>query len=83
MSGNALREILNINKDLKNLFKSNKQNRPDQLARSIVIMATQMIIIIMFLSDDVLSVFTDNLLKGKEDYKINLKLLLYQVITLN
>ncbi len=65
MSGNALREILNINKDLKNLFKSNKQNRPDQLARSIVIMATQMIIIIMFLSDDVLSVFTDNLLKDK------------------
>jgi len=43
MSGNALREILNINKDLKNLFKSNKQNRPDQLARSIVIIATQMI----------------------------------------
>ena len=64
MSGNALREILNINQDLKNLFKSNKQNRPDQLARSIVIMATQMIII-MFLSDDVLSVFTDNLLKDK------------------
>ena len=55
----------------------------DQLARSIVIMTTQIIIIIMFLSDDALSVFTDNLLKSKEDYKINLKLLLYHVITLN
>jgi hypothetical protein len=55
----------------------------DQLARSIVIMTTQIIIIIMFLSDDALSVLIDNLLKGKEDYKINLKLLLYHVITLN
>jgi hypothetical protein len=33
-------------------------------------MTTQIIIIIMFLSDDALSVFTDNLLKSKEDYKI-------------
>ncbi len=55
----------------------------DQLARSIVIMATQIIIIIMFLSDDTLSVLTDNLLKDKKDYEINLKLLHYHVITLN
>jgi HKD family nuclease len=55
----------------------------DQLARSIVIMATQIIIIIMFLSDDTLSVLTDNLLKDKKDYEINLKLLHDNVITLN
>jgi len=80
MTDNAVEEILIIKNDLKNILKNNNKHRPDQLARSLVIMATQ-IIIIMFLSDDALSVFTDNQSKNKKYYAIDLKLLRDNVVS--
>jgi high-affinity K+ transport system ATPase subunit B len=79
MSKNALEHIFITNKELKKSFQNNYEYKPDQLARSIVIMATQIIIITMFLSVEALSVFTDNLLKSKHNYEINLKLFIHKL----
>ena len=75
----VVESISTIKKDLK--VKYNSIKRPDQLARSIVSMSIQIIIIIMFLSDDTLSTLTDNLFNNRENYNYNLHLLREKVIS--